>query len=147
MNYFSQEVVGIKRALMREAQPWLLLLQGDLGAGKTTFAKELLEAWGGDVSQVQSPTFLKVLEYKIPQLGLVLHLDAYRMESVDEFAKLGLESYEEVSLMIVEWPELFVEALEKYPLIKAQLALKSARILDFKMDGTTRKIEVRKMPI
>jgi len=90
----------------------LLTLTGELGMGKTSFAKTLLhEGWGLDPARVQSPTFLKLLEYDLPGFGRAVHIDGYRTEDADEWDRVGLEAYENVRLWIVEWPETFMEYL------------------------------------
>ncbi len=87
----------------------LLLLEGDLGAGKTTLTKGL--ALGLGVSgYVNSPTFTLVNEYqgRLP----VYHLDAYRLESGREALDFGLEEYlDSQGVTIIEWPERIREVL------------------------------------
>jgi tRNA threonylcarbamoyl adenosine modification protein YjeE len=114
-SYFRSETVKIAADIKGSASPTLLLLEGPLGAGKTTFTKELLAELGFDAAQVQSPTFLKLLEYQIPNFGLCLHIDTYRMEEVYDLERLSLESYENAALIIVEWPELFLSFFEARP--------------------------------
>ncbi len=96
--------------------PWIFL-NGDLGAGKTTFTQELLNALGYDASEVQSPTFLKLLVYK-KSLEFCIHMDAYRIQESaaanSEFIKMGLDEYEGLSLGVVEWPLAFEEFLKSY---------------------------------
>ncbi len=135
---FSDEVEGIAQALgegLAVARgPVVLALSGPLGAGKTTFTKTLLHAIGGlEPAQVQSPTFLKLLEYQIVGLGLCCHMDCYRMESPDEVEKLSLETYTEAFLWIVEWPELFLEYLNKKPELIRVMGLE--KILFVEIDG------------
>ncbi len=115
-RYFSAAIARLEALLGEHAGggawklPLLVLLEGNLGAGKTTFVKEILEHWGCDATRVQSPTFLKVLEHHVPKLGLCLHWDCYRIEDVEELDRLGLENYLDASVWFVEWPEI----LEKY---------------------------------
>jgi tRNA threonylcarbamoyladenosine biosynthesis protein TsaE len=90
----------------------LIVLSGDLGAGKTFFARALLRALGlpGDV-QVTSPTFTLVHEY---QLSLrVLHADAYRLlGDAEELLALGLgDALGEGALVLLEWGEPYIEWL------------------------------------
>ncbi|MCW5937153.1 MAG: tRNA (adenosine(37)-N6)-threonylcarbamoyltransferase complex ATPase subunit type 1 TsaE [Fimbriimonadaceae bacterium] len=77
----------------------VVLLEGEMGAGKTTFARGLLAALGW-VEPVRSPTFPILLVY--PTSPPVVHCDLYRVSSA---AGLGLEDYLESHLVVVEWPE------------------------------------------
>jgi tRNA threonylcarbamoyladenosine biosynthesis protein TsaE len=93
--------------LLRPAR--LVLLRGDLGAGKTTLVKGLAEAFGAaSRDDVSSPTFTLVHEYRGAEKSL-FHIDLYRLESERELATLGLEELmlEEENLLLVEWGEKF----------------------------------------
>ena len=80
-------------------------LEGDLGAGKTIFAKGIASAYGVDPSQVVSPTFALVNRYSGGH-PTVFHVDLYRIESERELIELGLEEIEDsTAALIVEWPE------------------------------------------
>lgn len=82
----------------------LVCLQGELGAGKTTFVQGMAQGWGS-LDGVTSPTFVLVNEYRRPEGGLVFHLDAYRMESGPEAAELDIDRLLGEGALIVEWPE------------------------------------------
>ena len=115
--YFLKEAEKIKEHLSQRSQPWVLLMKGNLGAGKTTFTKTFLSLFGIPPQDVQSPTFLKLLTYEIPPLfggGSVLHMDTYRMEKVEEIVKLELEHYADTRIWIIEWPELFMQYRNDY---------------------------------
>ena len=92
----------------------MLLLTGDLGAGKTTFTKALAAALG--VSEtVTSPTFTLVHEYQASKL-VVCHADLYRLERTGELIDLGLdEARRSGAVLVVEWGDLagdaFMDAL------------------------------------
>lgn len=80
-------------------------LEGDLGAGKTMFAKGLARHFGVDPRQVTSPTFALVARHG-EGFRPVYHLDLYRIERPDELRELGIEEMEEeAAVVIVEWPE------------------------------------------
>ncbi|WP_163071255.1 tRNA (adenosine(37)-N6)-threonylcarbamoyltransferase complex ATPase subunit type 1 TsaE [Priestia flexa] len=92
------------------AQGDVLLLEGDLGAGKTTFTKAL--AKGLEIKRnVNSPTFTIIKEYKDGRLPLY-HMDVYRLG--DEFEDLGFDEYfEGDGVTVVEWAHLIEEQLPK----------------------------------
>jgi tRNA threonylcarbamoyladenosine biosynthesis protein TsaE len=81
----------------------LICLQGELGAGKTTFVQGLAQGWGS-LDSVSSPTFILVNMYRRMDDAHLFHLDAYRLESVPEAEELDLESMLAQGALIVEWP-------------------------------------------
>ena len=107
----------------------VLLLFGDLGAGKTVFSKGFVSAFSG--AQVTSPTFTIVNTYegKIP----IFHFDLYRINDADELYMIGIEEYlYGDGITLVEWPE---RAMEVFP--------KSAkRVIIKKLDDTRREITI-----
>jgi hypothetical protein len=87
-----------------------IALHGDLGAGKTTFARALVGALSGSPVEVQSPTFPIVLDYATPRLH-VRHFDLYRLSDASELDELGFADEQASSLTLVEWPEHAATAL------------------------------------
>jgi tRNA threonylcarbamoyladenosine biosynthesis protein TsaE len=82
----------------------VICLQGDLGAGKTTFTQGLAQGWGS-LDSVSSPTFILVNQYRRADGSTLFHLDAYRLESVPEAEELDLDSMLAEGALIIEWPE------------------------------------------
>ena len=88
----------------------ILLLNGDLGAGKTTFTKFLLARLGSS-DEVSSPTYSIVNEYDIEN-GKVYHFDLYRMSSIEEVYDIGIEEYlYNGFLNIIEWADVYLPEL------------------------------------
>ena len=82
----------------------VICLQGDLGAGKTTFVQGIAQGWGS-LDSVSSPTFILVNEYRRADESRLFHLDAYRLDSTLEAEQLDLDSMLADGALIVEWPE------------------------------------------
>lgn len=101
----EEETRAIAAGIARTLQPGaVLLLSGDLGAGKTAFVRGLAEGLGLEADQVTSPTFTLVHEYRGGRLPLI-HVDLYRLDTAD-LAELGLDGdLAEAGVVAVEWPE------------------------------------------
>jgi tRNA threonylcarbamoyladenosine biosynthesis protein TsaE len=103
---FAQQLAA---ALPGDATGWMILLQGELGAGKSSVARAMLHALG-HTGTVPSPTYTLVEPYKLAHYS-VYHIDLYRIASGDELEFLGWSDLHD-GLMLVEWPER-VAGLEK----------------------------------
>lgn len=114
-SYSPHDTARCAEIIAAELRPRdVLLLAGDLGAGKTMFTKALCAALGV-VDTVRSPTFTLVHEYRGSKL-VVCHADLYRLENTGELADLGLdEARRSGAVLVVEWGDLagdeFTEAL------------------------------------
>ena len=107
--------MGERVAEMLLPAPKLIVLRGDLGAGKTTLVKGMASALGAaEPEDVTSPTFTLVHEYQGTKLRL-FHLDLYRLETERELMTLGLEEMieEPDALVLVEWGEKFPSIVER----------------------------------
>jgi len=87
----------------------VVVLSGELGAGKTKFTEGFLKYFGLD-NQISSPTFSIVNEYQKDNIH-IYHFDVYRLEDVDEFYAIGGEEYFSSGICIIEWGEIIEEAL------------------------------------
>jgi len=82
----------------------LVCLQGELGAGKTTFVQGMAQGWGS-LDGVTSPTFILVNEYRRPDGALLFHMDAYRLESEAAALELDIDRMLSSGALVVEWPQ------------------------------------------
>ena len=117
--------------IIPELKHAILLLEGNLGAGKTTFTQVLLKALGSR-DEVSSPTYSIVNEYDTPK-GKVFHFDLYRLKNVDEAYDFGIEEYlDNAYLSIIEWPEIYMDELEAYDFHKMSIInTESGREIEF----------------
>lgn len=89
----------------------VVTLSGDLGAGKTTFARALIRHLAGNDSiEVPSPTFTLIQSYELPRFPLV-HADLYRLSGPSELAELGLDDLGPDTVTLLEWPDRAGETL------------------------------------
>ncbi|HAP95161.1 tRNA (adenosine(37)-N6)-threonylcarbamoyltransferase complex ATPase subunit type 1 TsaE [Epilithonimonas hominis] len=108
-----EEWKDIVNQIIPNLQHNILLLKGNLGAGKTTFSQFLLKELGSS-DEISSPTYSIVNEYDTPK-GKVFHFDLYRLKSVEEAYDFGIEEYlDNGYLSIIEWPEIYTDELEGY---------------------------------
>ena len=108
----------------------IVLLSGDLGAGKTAFARGIAEGLGIEGADVSSPTFTIMQEYRGGRLPL-FHVDLYRLNDVREIDDLGLEEIAADGVLAIEWAE-------KLPrLVRGAIAVRIAH-----GDGDARSIEI-----
>ena len=105
----AEETIALGRKLAAMlAPPKLVLLRGELGAGKTTLVKGIAEGFhAATADDVTSPTFTLVHEYRGPEVN-VYHIDLYRVDTPRQLETLGLDDLiAENSILLVEWGEKF----------------------------------------
>ena len=130
------ETVALGVRLARELPPrGVVLLIGNLGAGKTTLAKGIVDGVGAAApEEVSSPTFTLIHEYGG---GRVYHVDLYRLDEEREVATLGLdEIFERDGLVLIEWGERFPRLL---PAERVEIRIRP-------LADEEREIEVVKLP-
>jgi tRNA threonylcarbamoyladenosine biosynthesis protein TsaE len=108
-THSAEETIAFGRTLAQLlTPPKLVLLRGDLGAGKTTLVKGIAAAFQAAAEEdVTSPTFTLVHEYRGPHANLY-HIDLYRIDTLRELETLGLDDLRsDNSLLLIEWGEKF----------------------------------------
>ena len=127
----EQETAACAKALAEELRAGdILLLSGNLGAGKTAFVRGLAEGLGIDPREVSSPTFTLVHEYRGGRLRLY-HVDLYRLEraATDD---LGLEELGvDDGVLAIEWPDRLTHSLDGARPVRIEI-----------VDDTTRRITI-----
>jgi len=129
------ETIELGRKIARELPPRaVVLLIGNLGAGKTTLAKGIVNGLGAaEIEEVASPTFTLIHEYGG---GKVFHIDLYRMEDARDVATLGLEDvFDREAVVLIEWGERFPQLM---PPERVEIRIEAA-------DNDERKIVVTEL--
>jgi tRNA threonylcarbamoyladenosine biosynthesis protein TsaE len=109
LTHSAEETIAFGRKLAAElAPPLIVLLRGDLGAGKTTLVKGIAEGFqAARAEDVTSPTFTLVHEYRGPHATLY-HIDLYRIDTERELETLALDDlYAPNCILLIEWGEKF----------------------------------------
>jgi tRNA threonylcarbamoyladenosine biosynthesis protein TsaE len=108
-THSAEETIDLGRRLARELNPpQVVVLRGDLGAGKTTLVKGIAEGFqAASQDDVTSPTFTLIHEYHGPAVN-VFHIDLYRIETERELETLGIDDlYGNSNILLIEWGEKF----------------------------------------
>lgn len=139
-NYLTrteEETIALAAELAAQwVRPCVVLLIGNLGAGKTTFAKGVAEGIGaGRADDVSSPTFPLIHEYG--EGGEMYHIDLYRLDTQEEVDSLGLEEiFARPAVVLLEWAERFPELL---PEERTEIRIEA-------QEDESRRIEVVELP-
>jgi len=109
ITHSAEETIAFGRRLAADLfPPLIVLLRGDLGAGKTTLVKGIAEGFGAArAHEVTSPTFTLVHEYRGPDV-ILYHIDLYRIDTQRELDTLGLDDFLSPNcILLIEWGEKF----------------------------------------
>ena len=124
-----------------------LFLFGEIGVGKTTFARQLINVFelknNIKKSEVPSPTFNILFEYELKDF-IIKHYDLYRLKNEEEIKNLELFEIEEKNITLIEWPEL----IKNKPINRIDLFFKytkdmKQRVLDIKLTGRLKKYDFK----
>lgn len=94
-----------RRIAARAVRGDVIGLAGDLGSGKTSFARAFIRAWGMGQEDVPSPTFTLVEVYHSSGHPPIWHFDLYRLRAAEEAYELGIEEAFAEAVSLIEWPE------------------------------------------
>jgi tRNA threonylcarbamoyladenosine biosynthesis protein TsaE len=113
----------------------VIVLDGDLGTGKTQFVKGFAAELGA-TDPVTSPTFT-VAQFYNAKIGSILHIDTYRLSGVNEFKDTALSDFFPQSIVLIEWGAKIIDDLEDYIFIKFEnvAANKDHRTISFSCAG------------
>ena len=124
-----------------------LFLFGEIGVGKTTFARQLINVFelknNIKKSEVPSPTFNILFEYELKDF-IIKHYDLYRLKNEEEIKNLELFEIEEKNITLIEWPEL----IKNKPTNRIDLFFKytkdmKQRVLDIKLSGRLKNYDFK----
>lgn len=113
ITYSEEETKKVARDIAKKiGKTEVIVLDGELGAGKTKFTEGFLSYFGLE-NEISSPTFTIVNEYKNEKAN-IYHFDVYRLEDVEEFYAIGGDEYFSKGICIIEWGEIIKEALPQH---------------------------------
>jgi tRNA threonylcarbamoyladenosine biosynthesis protein TsaE len=107
----------------------LIILDGDLGAGKTHFVKGFVEGYNSE-DTVTSPTFSIANFYRTGKFDII-HIDLYRISTIEEFEDLGITDYFDTSIVLIEWGKKFADYFDEYTLVSFETKGYNERLITF----------------
>lgn len=129
-NYHINEIDHVAQAISSQIKHRIIVFEGQMGAGKTTFIQALIKHLGFD-GHASSPTFSLVNEYNHAN-KIIYHFDLYRIKSLQEALDFGFEEYiESEHLCLIEWPENILPFLDDFHTIKIDVINENERKLMF----------------
>ena len=134
------ELSYVAKQLLGAFEHKIILLNGQLGAGKTTLVKEIVRIQDPS-EEVSSPTFSLVNQYQL-QNGPMYHIDLYRIEDLNEAMEMGIEEYLfDDHIVFIEWPDVILPLLDNdYHTITIEVLDNSRRRI--KLHESTNKIQL-----
>ena len=113
ITYSEEETKKVARKIAEKMdKTGIIVLSGELGAGKTKFTEGFLSYFGLE-KEISSPTFTIVNEYQ-NEKATIYHFDVYRLADIDEFYAIGGEEYFSKGICIIEWGEIIEAALPEH---------------------------------
>jgi tRNA threonylcarbamoyladenosine biosynthesis protein TsaE len=137
-SHSPEETIALGQQLAKQLRPGtIVLLRGDLGAGKTTLVKGIAQAFNAaNAEEVTSPTFTLIHEYRGPEVTLY-HIDLYRIDTQRELDTLALDDLRDPrSILLIEWGEKFERFRRE----------KDAEIVSEHLGGDDRRLFLNKRP-
>lgn len=113
ITYSEEETKKVAKQIASEInETKVIVLNGELGAGKTKFTEGFLSHFGLE-NEISSPTFTIVNEYQ-NEKATIFHFDVYRLSDIDEFYAIGGDEYFSKGICVIEWGEIIEEALPEH---------------------------------
>ena len=113
ITYLEEETKKVAKDIASKIdKTGIIILNGELGAGKTKFTEGFLSYFDLE-KEISSPTFTIVNEYK-NEKTTIYHFDVYRLSDIDEFYAIGGEEYFSKGICIIEWGDIIKEALPEH---------------------------------
>ncbi len=124
IDYTLNEIRKVAKKVTEEINSYIILISGEVGAGKTSLIKEILKIYKVN-DNVNSPTFSIINEYLTEDEKIIYHIDLYRIKNIDELHSIGFFEYiESNNLCFIEWGDVIEndikESYNKFVIEKRQ---------------------------
>jgi len=124
IDYTLNEIQKVANKVTEEINSYIILISGEVGAGKTSLIKEILKIYKVN-DNVNSPTFSIINEYLTEDEKIIYHIDLYRIKNIDELHSIGFFEYiESNNLCFIEWGDVIEndikESYNKFVIEKRQ---------------------------
>ncbi len=129
IDYQLADVKEVAKQLLKSLKTKIILFYGNMGVGKTTLIKALVNEIGSK-DEISSPTFSIVNEYELED-DKIFHFDLYRIKSIEEVYNFGIEDYLDSNhWILIEWPALIENLLDSnFDVIHLEIDKKNTRKL------------------
>ena len=133
IEFYLNEIDEVAKKVLAENPEKIILFNGEMGAGKTTFIKSLCENLGVE-NPTSSPTFSLVNEYQIAKNQLVYHFDMYRLKNQNEALDMGIDEYlYSGNWCFIEWAENIPDLIpENHSVVTISILNDGKRLLEMK---------------